>query len=321
MMTPRKVLLALSVSLLVGCGRNDQPTVRHTSSDAGRSKSAEKSSETASKSSAPAQKKRDDQGGSTAPAKLTDLKAADTKRDDAKTPAGEGEKPAATPAEIPAADAKLAPSTDAAANAVKPPTTAGPGNGASQSAVTSPAAQDITALVPSGKPMTADAAGKQTALESQREVKIGGMRLVAPESWNRKRPRLKILLAEFGVPAMKQGLPEAQLTVTQSIKDDPKAIDQLREEIKDEEQSKDAAVTRLRIADHDVILVDSTEADEDAANSASPGGSRYRSLNAMIFIGGSVFFVTYSGPEAAVTERVGEFREFLQTLKSIDQPH
>jgi hypothetical protein len=324
MMSPRKVLLALGVSVLVGCGRNDQPTVRHSSSDSGSSKSTEKSADSASQSAAIAQKKRTEKDDSKTAAKLTDLKVADTKPADAKTLNSADEKPAVSPAEMPdaAGNAKQSPKTDATANAAKPPATTGPdaGNAASQANVVPSTAHDITAPVPSGKPMTTEPAGKQPPSESQRDVKLGGMQLVAPESWKRKRPRLKILLAEFSIAASKQGSPEAQLTVTQTIKDDPKAIDQLRDEIKDEEQSKDATVTRLRIADHDVILVDSTDTDEGSSTPTSAGGNRYRSLNAMVFIGGSVFFVTCSGPETTVTERVGEFHEFLQTLKSIDQP-
>ena len=45
--------------------------------------------------------------------------------------------------------------------------------------------------------------------------------------------------------------------------------------------------------------------------------ARYRSLNAMVFLGGSVYFVNCTGPEKTVTERVGEFRAFLETLKAV----
>lgn len=327
MMPRSRILLVFCISLLIGCGRNDRPTVHHTASEAQKSKSSTKSADsTANPATAAHATDHGENGGTQTAGKSDEKKATDANPADAKPLSKADEKPATDSGEKQGAsgDAKKPPKADVdpTADTVKPPATPAPAAGTADSKATaaSPPAGNITAPVPTGKPMPAGPTGKQAPHESEREIKIAGMRLLAPESWKRKKPRLKILIADFSVPGSKQESPEAQLTVTQSIKDDPKAIDQLRDAVKDEEKSKESTVTRLRIADHDVILVDSIETDDDSANPPSAGGNRIRSLNAMVFIGGSAFFVTCSGPEATVTERVGEFQEFLQTLKWVEQP-
>jgi hypothetical protein len=153
-----------------------------------------------------------------------------------------------------------------------------------------------------------------------RNVQIGSVRLTAPEGWIRKKPQIAFVLAEFGLPRAEGDAEDAQLTVTAVGENTPKNLNRLREQL----SSKPAqgAVEPLRIDGIEVILVDTSL---DPANSQGPfappgGGGRYRVLNAIAPIGNKLYFIHCSGPEKTVGARAGEFRAFLQTMKTIRSP-
>jgi len=276
-MIARMVLLTLGLSLLSGCGRRDQPTVRQVSMHP-------EDVSTATAAANPAEA-ADDCPRREAPHRIR------PKRD-------------------PATYAKLA---GAAHSRL---TSATNSRGADESL---PKAGDANPAETGGT-ATAEAAGRGAAEVDSREVRIGAMRLVAPKTWTRERPPIDFLLAEFSLPRAKGDGADAQLTVVPAGADDPQSLERLREQLK--QKPAEGSVEHLRIGASEVVLVDSSG---DSGDTSDPFPSpvsegRYRVLNAMVFAGGKVYFVNCTGPEKTVGERAGEFRAFLQTMKSADQP-
>ena len=143
--------------------------------------------------------------------------------------------------------------------------------------------------------------------------------LVAPKTWTRERPPIDFLLAEFSLPRAKGDGSDAQLTVAAAGEKRPaEAWSRLREQLK--QGPAEGSVEHLRIGAGEVVLADSSG---DFGDTSGPFPSpvsegRYRVLNAMVFVGGKLYFVNCTGPEKTVGERAGEFRAFLQTMKSVD---
>ena len=170
-------------------------------------------------------------------------------------------------------------------------------------------------------------AGQDPNELQSRDVQIGGMRLVAPKNWTRERPPLNLILAQFRLPRAAGDPSDAELTVAAAMENDPQSLERLREQLK--EEAEEGSVEHLRIGGNEIILVDTTE-DESAEDEGDPGDKtsdpspppasegRVRVLNAMLFLGGQVYFVTCTGPEKTVGARAGEFRAFLETMKSVE---
>ncbi len=298
------ILLTLGLSLVVGCGRSDRPTVRQTSM----TPQDESSVSTASNSQQPPE----DCPGSSLPKRTRpkrDFQAQAKLADAARAEAGKAadlKQPAREPAET--GDAKVA--KIATKPTRTPPTTL------AKAAAAKPAK--------TGDATPPKTAGRDTAKVETKEVRIGGMSLVAPKNWMRERPPINFILAQFSLPRANGDKSDAQLTVTSPGEHDPKALERVREQLK--EKPEEGSVEHLQIAGNEVVLVDSTGdyddgSDEESDPSSSPANEgRYRALNAMVFLGGKVYIVNCTGPEKTVGERAGEFRAFLQTMKSADQP-
>jgi hypothetical protein len=92
----------------------------------------------------------------------------------------------------------------------------------------------------------------------------------------------------------------------------------LRDQLKEEEQARESTVQHLTLGGREVVIVDSTEEAEEVADSRRSSASkrRYRSLNAMVFLGNTVYSVQCTGSEKTVAERLSEFRAFLETMKA-----
>ncbi|MCR4415097.1 MAG: hypothetical protein NUV77_21975 [Thermoguttaceae bacterium] len=153
-----------------------------------------------------------------------------------------------------------------------------------------------------------------------RDVQIGSVRLTAPEGWIRKKPQIAFILAEFGLPRVEGDAEDAQLTVTAVGENTPKNLDRLREQLGN--KPSQGSVEQLRIEGIEVMLVDTSLDPADSHGPFAPprGGGRYRVLNAIAPIGSKLYFIHCSGPEKTVGARAGEFRAFLQTMKSIGSP-
>ena len=184
-------------------------------------------------------------------------------------------------------------------------------------AATNPVKAGDTDLAKTGDASRLKAARRHTASgdgsqADRGEVQIGPMCLVAPKTWTRERPPIKFILAQFSLPRAKGDQSDAQLTVAAAGENNPQSLRNLRKLQNQKPGEGSASVEQLRIADKEVVLMDTSTKDGDANE------GRYRVLNAMVFAGGKVYFVNCSGPERTVGERAGEFRNFLQSMKAID---
>lgn len=280
-MIRRMILLGLGLSLLAGCGQRAHPTVRQTS----RGPENEGAVTTASNPSQDADTACPGSAVAHNPRPTHDMtalrKLAAEKR--AKRPAIHSPPvAAANPAK--AGDTDLAKITDL------------------------PAAK-------TGGAIRAKAARRHTAAgagsEADRgEVQIGPMCLVAPKTWTRERPPIDLILAQFSLPRANGDPADATLTVAAAGENNSQSLRNLRKF--QSRKPGQGGVEQLRIAEKEVVLLDNST---DAGDGSE---GRYRTLNAMVFAGGKVYFVNCSGPERTVGERAGEFRNFLQTMKAID---
>jgi hypothetical protein len=173
--------------------------------------------------------------------------------------------------------------------------------------------------------MVSKTAGRDDGAKvDSKDVRFGNMCLVAPKNWMRERPPMGFIMAQFSLPRAAGDKADAQLTITSPGEHDPKAVERVREQLK--EKPEEGSMERLQIAGNEVVLVDSTgdygdDSDEDDKSSPPPANQgRYRALNAMVFLGGKVYVINCTGPEKTVSERASEFRAFLQTMKPADKP-
>jgi hypothetical protein len=176
-----------------------------------------------------------------------------------------------------------------------------------------------------GDTMVSKTAGRDDGAKvDSKDVRFGNMCLVAPKNWMRERPPMGFIMAQFSLPRAAGDKADAQLTITSPGEHDPKAVERVREQLK--EKPEEGSMERLQIAGNEVVLVDSTgdygdDSDEDDKSSPPPANQgRYRALNAMVFLGGKVYVINCTGPEKTVSERASEFRAFLQTMKPADKP-
>jgi hypothetical protein len=165
---------------------------------------------------------------------------------------------------------------------------------------------------------TKPAAGRNAADVDSSEVRIGDTRLVSPKTWTRERPPIDLILAAFRLPRAEGDPADAQLTVTAAAQTDAQSLQRLREQL--DQKPGAGSVEHLRIGASEVVLVESSGDSGDTSDPfpAPVSEGRYRALNATVFVGGRVYFITCTGPEKTVGERAGEFRGFLQTMKSVN---
>jgi hypothetical protein len=163
-----------------------------------------------------------------------------------------------------------------------------------------------------------EAAGEDAAEGDRTEVQFGGVCLVAPKTWTRDRPPVNFILAEFSLPRAQGDESDAQLTVAAAGGNNPRGLDRLRQHLK--QQLEAGSAEHLQIGGNEVVLAESSG---DYGDTSDPFPSpvsegRYRVLNAVVFVGDKAYLVNCTGPEKTVGERAGEFRAFLQTMKSVD---
>jgi len=150
------------------------------------------------------------------------------------------------------------------------------------------------------------------------EVRIGNRCLVSPRTWTRERPPVDLVLAAFRLPRAQGDRADAQLTIATAAQSDSRSIRRLREQLS--QKPPEGSVEHLRIGDGEVVLVETSGESGDTSDPfPSPvSEGRYRVLNATVFVGGGVYFITCTGPEKTVGERAGEFRGFLQTMRTVN---
>lgn len=313
-MIRRMILLALGLSLLVGCSRRDDPTVRQTSASPGDENAATTASvasqdaDAVCPGSGAGRKTRanSDAGKRSMPNDALHSKLADG-TNSRMADAGHSKRADRSHPKI------SAKTLDKIGNANLPK------SGDANPPKIGDAKPEKVAGVARSK-----AARRDTAVADSRQVRFEGLCLVAPKTWTREQPPIDLIHAQFSLARAAGDSSDAQLTVAPGGLNDPKNLERLREEIKNEKEGG-GSVEHLQIGGNEVVLVDSSgveSPDDDGDASATAGAPakevRYRVLNAMVFVAGKVYFVNCTGPEKTVSERAAEFREFLQTMKPVD---
>jgi hypothetical protein len=292
----RVVFLVLGVSLLIGCGRRDHPTVRRIVPDAAATGSAGVAAEVASE---------DDTSHPESTGRRLTRPKRELRRPQKPVeppPSASDSTPPDEPAEAKPAEARPAPEAprsdkDTTANAPR---------------------EEVKTPIPAkvSESPRAQPSVPRVASAASREIRIGDKRLAAPATWKRERTQGKFMLAEFTLPRSAGDDEDAQVTVTAPVQNNAKALARLREEIKEQEASSDT-VEHLTIGDVEVVFVDSLSDNEDASDPSSGKvqGGRSRSLNAMFFMGNTVYYINLTGPEKTVGARAAEFHAFLRTMR------
>ena len=305
-MVPRMILCAVGVSLLLGCGRQDyevaRPAERVTHREPTVPERATPPNGTDTIDVGPAAATRGAADTEDSP------KASKPPRLDSPSEPTAHSADGGLPAQDVVAPAKDSDTATALSTGVAP---------AMNNAGRVPTASGGVSLSPgAGTARPPEVAGQDDSHADTRQVRFADLSLTAPNGWIRKRPPLKFILAEFSLPAAEGDSSEAQLTVTRAVGDDRAGVNQLLEQLKEEEQSQESTIEHLTIAGHKVVVVDSSGDYDDETDSGTPAKSaeRYRSLNAMVFLDDSVYFVNCTGPEKTVTQHAVGFRAFLETM-------
>ncbi len=307
-MAGRMILLALGLSLLAGCGRRDQPTVRQVSmrSENEQSATTAPNPPQVPEASCPGRPgphrthPRPDARRHSKPVRAADAKAADENR----PKSGE----TSPPKDAAAADAKTPGKSEA-----KTPTE-------NPSEIGVPIVWKKIAKSPAkaGAKPRPKAAPRSDFDPESRDVRIGGVCLVAPKTWTRTRPPLSFILAQFSLPRAEGDPADAHLTVAAAGEDNPRSVRRLREQLN--RTPEEGSIEHLRFGSNEVVLIDSPGDDRDPDDPIPlpEGEGRSRSLNAAVFAGGKLYFVNCTGPEKTVGARADEFRAFLQTMKAVE---
>jgi hypothetical protein len=147
------------------------------------------------------------------------------------------------------------------------------------------------------------------------EVDLGPMRLVAPDGWVRKRPAIRLFLAEFSLARAEGDAADARLTVSQVGGSMQENVDRWRGQFgakPEEESQRQAEIDGIQ-----VTLVDFSGTYFDTRAMAAPAVERadYRMLGAILPIEGQLYFIKCYGPKKTMAEHAEEFDAFVRSLR------
>jgi len=158
------------------------------------------------------------------------------------------------------------------------------------------------------------------------EVRLGNLRLSAPEGWVRKQPRSGFVLAEFALPSAGgvggAGVGDAGVgtdgRLTVSIAGG--SVEIMNVERWQQQFGQDAELKtpkEVEIAGLKVTLVDFSGTFSDAhAAMIIEGESRdYRMLGAIIPLGERLGFIKCLGPKETIDEHADRFDEFVESIE------
>jgi hypothetical protein len=154
-------------------------------------------------------------------------------------------------------------------------------------------------------------ARQQSAEATGPEVKLGSMKLTAPEGWVRNPPLMEFIRAEFSLPPADDDTPDGRLTVTVAGGNIQENIDRWKQQFagKIEPESEE----KLQVSGREVALVDFSGTYIDQRGGGEHPG--YRMLGAIVDIDGQLHFIKAYGPAKTMAAHDAEFRAFVQSLK------
>lgn len=146
-----------------------------------------------------------------------------------------------------------------------------------------------------------------------RAVNLGPRRLTAPESWIRKQPVVRFILAEFSLPRAEGDPADGRLTVTEAGGSIAENVARWRGQFGGRPENE--SIEQVEIAGIQVTSVDISGTYQEPF---APGVEYpdYRVLGAIIPIQSRLYFVKCYGPKKTLAERADEFRAFVRSLSS-----
>jgi hypothetical protein len=155
-------------------------------------------------------------------------------------------------------------------------------------------------------------AAEQTAAVSVGE---GNLTLQSPVGWKQKEPSVRIIEAEWGIPAVEGDREDGRCTIMGAGGSVQANIDRWIGQFAKTTQNK---VEKKEIAGQEVHVVDLQGTYKDQRGPFAPAVLRdeYRMLGAIVVTQNrGNYFVKFYGPQATVTAHEKAFREMLESLK------
>lgn len=156
--------------------------------------------------------------------------------------------------------------------------------------------------------------GEETA-KNAIKVGEGQVELTAPETWEQKQPRVRIIEAEFSVKPAEGDDAAGRVTVMGAGGTVKQNIDRWIGQFTQTTRNKSE---KKKIAGQEVHVVDLAGTFKDQRGPFAPATlkEKYRMLGAIIVTEKSgQYFVKFYGPEATVTANEKAFNEMLTTIK------
>ena len=168
------------------------------------------------------------------------------------------------------------------------------------------------------EPAVSDASaqtGDASADAGDRDVELPAIRLKAPESWVKNRPRNQFVAAEFGLPRAEGDDDDGRLTISLARGGVEANINRWRGQFETglARQSQED----LQVVGTTITVVDFSGTYNDQQGPFAPGEKRegYRMIGAIIPVDGQLHFIKAYGPEQTLAKHADSIREFLQTLE------
>jgi len=152
--------------------------------------------------------------------------------------------------------------------------------------------------------------------DADRTVDLGKFELTAPEGWERREPKSRIVAHEFAVPAAEgdeQGGRVTLMSAGGSVKDN---IARWQGQFELADGAEAPKPKKRKIAGQTVHVVDLSGTFKDSPGPVAPAVERenYRMLAGIIELKDGFYFVKFTGPQKTVTENEERFDEFLESL-------
>lgn len=152
--------------------------------------------------------------------------------------------------------------------------------------------------------------------ESDGSIKVGSIRMTAPEGWVKKAPRSTFVQAEFALPKAEGDEADGRLTVSMAGGSIEANVDRWRGQFggnpkKDVQDSLDVAGLK-------VTIVDLAGTYNDQPGPLAPGVQRegYRMLAAIVpGDGQQLHFIKAYGPEKTIAAHEEKFRQFVDSIQ------
>lgn len=152
-------------------------------------------------------------------------------------------------------------------------------------------------------------------------IAMGPVAITAPEDWQRKQPRVRIIAYEYAVPAAEGDEHDGRMTVMLaggSIDDNVQRWYGQFKQPDGGDTSKVARVEEKEFADHTVHLVDVSGTYLDRRGPVAPAVSRegYRMLAAIVETKQGNYFIKFYGPQNTVKEQEAAFMQMIEGMES-----